>query len=763
MTVYTYAANVDDHSETGIVEFVRTNGTKADFPFGYAMDLTTDEVTRLAPYITLVPGGTPNVPGQGPSIDQVTAFRQPDGSWIPTRSLLVTASSNFRNSLAFTLTAGGTPKFPIPLSSQIVHVDSYGALWGGGLNALVDDSMAGTYQRQVPDFIIQPGVIGRLAFRNATLTEIDDPSDVSLRRFGPVGGYPYAGGVATAVANGTTTLTLTNVKGFFRVGQAVIDTNATVPVGTVVASVTPAPPTTATSITVSNPVPAGTINLFAIGRTVDLTAVAAGGTVGQLRSVPAVAPFGGDENTPGAYAPAPSASIGFRLAELPRDVTGNQDIVVGTGMRFTTTRKGRGTTDNIMHLDSEGTVQIGLGAVNAGSLALLQVRGYAGLTEIQTITATGTPTGGSFTLTFYPMPLPTDGYPTPQTTAAIAWNATAGVVAAALGALAGVGGAGNLTVTGGPLPGAPITIEFGNVAGTSTLQNQNQIRLGRTSSLTGTTPGLTVAKTRDGIPSDGNKPLLLIRRESLTPTADYFDVQDSPGLSALKLNAAKRLLVAVDMSVNGHVIDVSGGKLRGDGQPFVYDSDSRLAGQSDAARRKYSLAAQGLLAETSDSNQVAANRTAVSGTIYATLFNTGLVLNDVVNGIVLGTAVAGTGTAPTLFKVALLDATGKVMVVSSDLHASTNLTTAGKFLYAFDTPYVISLPGAYYGAIIKVGEFTTTPVQFAARTATAVGSRSAYGANSPPVALWVSQTDFPAVNGSVVLNGSSDTLWMAAA
>jgi hypothetical protein len=67
---------------------------------------------------------------------------------------------------------------------------------------------------------------------------------------------------------------------------------------------------------------------------------------------------------------------------------------------------------------------------------------------VQTITVTGAPTGGSFKLTY-------DG----AQTAAIAWNATAAVVQAALEALPNIG-TGGVVGAGGPLPGTPVTITF---------------------------------------------------------------------------------------------------------------------------------------------------------------------------------------------------------------------------------------------------------------------------------------------------------------
>jgi hypothetical protein len=71
-----------------------------------------------------------------------------------------------------------------------------------------------------------------------------------------------------------------------------------------------------------------------------------------------------------------------------------------------------------------------------------------GTHQVQTITVTGTPTGGTFTLTFAGQP-----------TAPIAYNATANAVITALEALLNIN-PGDVTGGGGPLPGTPVTVTF---------------------------------------------------------------------------------------------------------------------------------------------------------------------------------------------------------------------------------------------------------------------------------------------------------------
>ncbi len=75
--------------------------------------------------------------------------------------------------------------------------------------------------------------------------------------------------------------------------------------------------------------------------------------------------------------------------------------------------------------------------------------GIGGVNEVQTVTVTGTPTGGTYTLTF-----------SGQTTAPIAFNTTAADVRTALEALSNIN-FGEITVAGGPHPGTAITVGFG--------------------------------------------------------------------------------------------------------------------------------------------------------------------------------------------------------------------------------------------------------------------------------------------------------------
>ena len=109
----------------------------------------------------------------------------------------------------------------------------------------------------------------------------------------------------------------------------------------------------------------------------------------------------------------------------------------------------------------------------------------AGTDEVQTITVTGTPTGGSFRLAFEGL-----------RTASIAYNADAAAVDTALEALGSIG-AGNVTVAGGPLPGAAVTVTFTGNLGKKAIGSL--IALYSNSLTGGTNPTVTIAETTAGV------------------------------------------------------------------------------------------------------------------------------------------------------------------------------------------------------------------------------------------------------------------------
>lgn len=107
---------------------------------------------------------------------------------------------------------------------------------------------------------------------------------------------------------------------------------------------------------------------------------------------------------------------------------------------------------------------------------------YAELDEVQSVVLTGSPTGGTFTLTFGGQ------------TATLNWNETASAAQTALQALSSIG-AGNALCTGGPLPATPIQVEF---AGTLGFAAQALFTYSNAGLTGGTSPNVAVTESQHG-------------------------------------------------------------------------------------------------------------------------------------------------------------------------------------------------------------------------------------------------------------------------
>lgn len=135
------------------------------------------------------------------------------------------------------------------------------------------------------------------------------------------------------------------------------------------------------------------------------------------------------------------------------------------------------------YYDSEGDAQDAYQVRVVGSA----VYGSGGTNEVQRITITGTPTGGNFRLAFR-------GY----TTNTIAYNASFATIVAALEALPSIG-TGNVTGSGGPLPGSFVAITFTAALGSS---NVEQMTVASSALTGGTTPAVAVTTTTAGVGVD---------------------------------------------------------------------------------------------------------------------------------------------------------------------------------------------------------------------------------------------------------------------
>lgn len=108
--------------------------------------------------------------------------------------------------------------------------------------------------------------------------------------------------------------------------------------------------------------------------------------------------------------------------------------------------------------------------------------------EVQTITGGGTISGGTYVIVY-------DG----EMTSALAFNAVAATIQAALELLPSIG-TGGITVTGGPLNTTPVVLTF---AGSGTTAGKHHPLVSVINSLTGTTPTATPSLTTLGKPAGG--------------------------------------------------------------------------------------------------------------------------------------------------------------------------------------------------------------------------------------------------------------------
>lgn len=166
-----------------------------------------------------------------------------------------------------------------------------------------------------------------------------------------------------------------------------------------------------------------------------------------------------------------------------------QDVKTESGLVIADTVPDQQIDGSAQKVLQPGTVLARItSGVHAGMLGPFMA---AGTDEVQTVTVTGTPTGGTFTLTY-------DG----ETTTALAHSATAAAIVAALEALPNVG-AGGVTGGGGALPGTPVTITFAAVSG-----NPPQMTADGALLTGGTTPTVTVTTSTPGTgATDGRQTL----------------------------------------------------------------------------------------------------------------------------------------------------------------------------------------------------------------------------------------------------------------
>jgi hypothetical protein len=182
---------------------------------------------------------------------------------------------------------------------------------------------------------------------------------------------------------------------------------------------------------------------------------------------------------------------------VPRFIQANSAITIGRALvKASNGKADHATNSDVLRANVFGVALSGAGAAGqwiayaepgdriTGSGLTKGVTYYLdhGTDEVQTLTITGTPAGGSFTITY-----------AGQTTAAIAFNASAANVVSALELLSGIG-SGGVTATGGALPGTPVVITFKKSLGA-----KDVALMTTTDSLTGgTAPASAIVETTPG-------------------------------------------------------------------------------------------------------------------------------------------------------------------------------------------------------------------------------------------------------------------------
>jgi hypothetical protein len=163
-----------------------------------------------------------------------------------------------------------------------------------------------------------------------------------------------------------------------------------------------------------------------------------------------------------------NATAGTVQAKL-RKIKGLEKITVSSGST---------TTPNFTHT----ITFVGVGGNITELTSTNNLTGGTGVNEKQTVTITGSPDGGTFTLTY-------DG----QTTAGIAYDATTDAVDSALEALSNIAD-GDVVVTGGPLPDTAIVVEFVEALAATDVAEMTI----STASLTKTAAAVSVTETVKG-------------------------------------------------------------------------------------------------------------------------------------------------------------------------------------------------------------------------------------------------------------------------
>jgi hypothetical protein len=274
------------------------------------------------------------------------------------------------------------------------------------------------------------------------------------------------------------------------------------------------------TISVSGAPTAGTFQLAFDGQTTAAPPVPFNATAAQLETA-----LGGLSNVgAGGVAcsggPLPGTSVTVTFAG-PLSV-GAQPVISAAGSTLT----------------GAGSPTVGLAHTTTGAAGA----------AVQTLSVTGTPTGGGFTLSF-------GG----QTTGSIRFNASAAAVQAALTGLGSIG-AGNVTCAGGPLPGTAVTITF---AGSLAAGPQPLIAVAANTLTGGTTPAPAIANTTTGVATADVQTLSLAGGPTAGTFTLTFQGQTTAGIPWNATSAQVQAALSDLLAVGTGNVTCTGGPLPG--------------------------------------------------------------------------------------------------------------------------------------------------------------------------------------------------------
>lgn len=196
----------------------------------------------------------------------------------------------------------------------------------------------------------------------------------------------------------------------------------------------------------------------------------------------------------------------------------------------------------------------------------------AAVNEVQTVTISGTPTGGTFTLSFQG-----------ATTATIAYNAASSAVQSALQALSTIG-SGNATVSGSA--GGPYTVTF-----VSGLGGQDVALLtANASALTGgSSPSVGVVETTPGEPASPAIAYAVLNSKGVNIAPDTQELITQGTTAKYKDRTTSAYGITVDQDVYVEALDEIAYTKTGAGASTVYHGTGQMPSTYYELRLKYSM------------------------------------------------------------------------------------------------------------------------------------------------------------------------------